>query len=369
MTRKLLTVEDFRASAKAGARPDGTVMRVAAGEPVGTDDAGRKIRFVFSDASVDRAGDSISADGWQTDDFMKNPVALWAHDSYEPPIGRASNVGPESGKLMGDIEFMAPEMSAFADTIYRMVLGKYINAVSVGFIPLEYSFVEDKDRPWGIDFKRQELLEISVCPVPCNPNALAEARSKGINTTPLRAWAEKLLDGGPMGRILVPRKLLEETFRAAKTPSAVRMKYLAPKKDASDEDSSTDSSPADGNTDDDADKTMGDCGRAADEPCGMADPAECETHASKSENGDDPAADADDGTKDGDEDLPVDGEDDEEKALRRARKAATAAGLVLITPERLERVERAAKAQRLAKRAAARKREIEIIRLRPGQPL
>lgn len=222
MTRKLLTVDEFR-SAKDGERTDATVMRVVAAEP---EDAGdRKLRFIFSDATVDRAGDSIDPNGWQTDTFLQNPVALWAHDSYSPPIGRASAVGPVKAKLMGDIEFMLPDLSPFADSIYRMYKAKFLKAVSVGFIPLEWTFVNDSKRPFGIDFKRQELLEISCCPVPCNPAALQEAKAAGIDISPLREWASKLLDDG--GHVLIHRNVLEETFRQAKTPRTIRQKYLA----------------------------------------------------------------------------------------------------------------------------------------------
>jgi len=91
--------------------------------------------------------------------------------------------------------------------------------------------VPDGDRPFGIDFTKQELLEISVCPVPCNPNALQEAKANGIDTGPLREWASKVLDEG--GHVLIPRNLLEETFRQAKTPRTTRQKYLA-KSEASD---------------------------------------------------------------------------------------------------------------------------------------
>src|ERR1700730_7574412 len=103
MTRKLLTVDEFRASAKTGTKPEGMVFRVAVGDPVA--DEGRKIRFLFSDGTVDRSGDSIDPKGWEIEAFTDNPVALWAHDSLSPPIGRASNVGPSGNALMGDIEF------------------------------------------------------------------------------------------------------------------------------------------------------------------------------------------------------------------------------------------------------------------------
>ncbi len=225
MTRKLLTVDEFRTSAKDGGRPEGAVFRVAVSDPMAATDGSRTVRFVFSDGTVDRSGDSIDQSGWKTDSYLDNPVALWAHDSSSPPIGRSANVGTVAGKLMGDIEFMPADISPFADSIYRMVTAGFVKAVSVGFIPLEYSFSKDKNRPYGIDFTKQELLEISVCPVPCNPNALQEAKSLGIDTGPLREWASMVLDEG--GHILVPRNLLEETFRQAKTPRSTRQKYLA----------------------------------------------------------------------------------------------------------------------------------------------
>ena len=225
MTRKLLTADEFRSAANDYDPALGTVMRLAVAEPMVAAEGERKLRFVFSDGTVDRSGDSIDPAGWQIKTFMENPVALWAHDSSSPPIGRASNVGPLGLKLMGDIEFMPADISPFADSVYRMIKAGFVRAVSVGFIPLKYAFSNDKDRPYGIDFTKQELLEISVCPVPCNPNALHEAKSLGIDTGPLREWASKVLDEGSC--VLVPRNLLEETFRQAKTPRTVRQKYLA----------------------------------------------------------------------------------------------------------------------------------------------
>ena len=92
-------------------------------------------------------GDTIRASGWDIGDFERNPVALWAHDSSAPPIGGARNVGVEGKRLAGDIEFAPPETYLFADTIYRLVLGKFIRAVSVGFLPTRHLFVQDDPGP------------------------------------------------------------------------------------------------------------------------------------------------------------------------------------------------------------------------------
>jgi hypothetical protein len=109
---------------------------------------------------------------------------------------------------------------------YKMVEAGLLSAVSVGFMPLEFAWSTDKDRPYGMDFTKQELLEISLVPVPCNQNAIALAKSLGIDTGPLAEWAEQILDGE--GRVPVPRTFLESVFRAAKTPRAVQQKYLSP---------------------------------------------------------------------------------------------------------------------------------------------
>jgi phage head maturation protease len=47
---------------------------------------------------------------------------------------------------------------------------RYINAVSVGFKPLEWT--NSKERPGSVDFQKQELLELSLVGVPANASAL-----------------------------------------------------------------------------------------------------------------------------------------------------------------------------------------------------
>lgn len=278
MTLKLLSVEAFKAAAKDGSRPEAMVFRLATGEPQIVDET-RTARFVFSDDRVDLAGDSIKQDGWETDDFNANPVALFSHASWDPPIGRAANVGVKGNKLVGDIEFASADIYPFADTIYRLVKGGFLKAVSVGFMPLECDYSNDKDRPYGMVFLRQKLLEISLCSVPCNPGALIEARAAGIDTEPLREWASKVLDSGD--QIMVPRQLLEETFKAAKTPKTTRQKYLKPTKTAEEiaaETAAAEAARAASEAADSAIIAPGNCGRTQDETCGMTNPQECSVH-------------------------------------------------------------------------------------------
>jgi HK97 family phage prohead protease len=295
--KSLVSLDEFRAAAREDHALKATVQRLATGDATEVEGKSRTLRFCFSDGSVDRAGDRIDPKGWELDAFNKNPVALWAHDSWSPPIGRASGVGPIGKRLMGDIEFAGAEIYPFADTIYLLSKGGFINAVSVGFNPLEWTFVNDADRPYGIDFKRQELLEISVCPVPCNSNALAEARSKGIDTRPIVEWAEKVLDLG--GSAPIAKIELEALRKQASDKPGVRY-YLTGGKSLTASQAATikgqfDDWLAGGATNllilegglelksigkDDAAPT---CSRAKDKDCGMLDPAECAIHRDMTE--------------------------------------------------------------------------------------
>lgn len=226
MTKQLLSVDGFRASVKDGEvmPPDAMVVSASGGEPQATQ--GRRIKFVFSDNSIDRARDKINQNGWDLSTFVKNPVALFAHDSssLHSVLGKALNVATISNQLRGEIDFTTADINPFADTAFKMVKAGLLSAVSVGFLPIDYAFATDKDRTGGIDFQRQQLLEISLCAIPANPNALVIARSMGIDTVPIADWAERILSSD--GKVLVPRPFLEATFRAAKTPRSVRNKYL-----------------------------------------------------------------------------------------------------------------------------------------------
>lgn len=223
---RLVERDEFFEAIKDGSSVEGLALRKAFSvQAKAVDGEDRTIDFVISTAAIDRSKDSIAVDGWDYNAYLKSPVVLWCHDSSQPPVGKALSVSKGSDALLSRAQFMHRDLSPFADSIFRMYQEGFLSAVSVGFVPKSYSFSPDKGREFGIDFKTQELLEYSCCPVPANPEALIAARAKGIDTGPIREWASKLLDEG--GHVLIPRPVLEETFRQAKTPRTVRQKYLA----------------------------------------------------------------------------------------------------------------------------------------------
>jgi HK97 family phage prohead protease len=179
MTIKYLSQSDFHDLASRGAASGAVVERLGSVARA-ADNSSRVITFCFSDGSVDRVGDTINPHGWQLSGFKANPVCLWAHLSSEPPIGRVLRTYVSGERLMGDIEFASAEVYPFADQVYKLVANRFINSVSVGFQPIECKFSDDDTRGFGVDFIRQELLEISVVPVPANANALVQASVKAL---------------------------------------------------------------------------------------------------------------------------------------------------------------------------------------------
>src|SRR6185437_2590328 len=70
-------------------------------------------------------------------------------------------------------------------TIFNLYQGKFLRAVSVGFMPLEMpKRITDTEgnATGGYEFTNQELLELSAVPVPANPEAVARMASKGFGT-------------------------------------------------------------------------------------------------------------------------------------------------------------------------------------------
>ena len=173
----------------------------------------RCIRYSFSDATVGRDMHTIQPEAWITDNFEANPVFLWAHQDDELPVGRVENLATQAGRLIGQVRYAE---HPFADAVYQMVKGGFLNATSTGWLPLEWRAANDRKRPGGLDFTRVELLEISQVPVPALPTALVTARKSGIDTRPLYDWAERLLDHGDFA--VIGKRELEALRKAARMP-------------------------------------------------------------------------------------------------------------------------------------------------------
>ena len=163
---------------------DAPIVNKAAFGGVRAAPADGPITFVASDESEDRMGDVIAAEGWELDDYQRNPVFLWAHDYTRTPVGRAVWTGVEGRRLLTSVVFAPTAFAREVEALYRQ---GFLRAVSVGFRAKAFVFRTAAGGGEGVRFTRQELVEVSAVPVPANPSALAKAMAGGLDAPRLRS--------------------------------------------------------------------------------------------------------------------------------------------------------------------------------------
>lgn len=208
--RRFVGLDDWKADAKAQkASADVALRKSFAGVfKADGDSATAPIRIRITTAQRDRDRDTVAASGWKLDNYLKNPVVLWAHDYRSFPIARDTGLTIDAEGLTGTPQFATEDENPWAPYCERLIRGGFLNAASVGFAPLSWSYNEEER---GVDFQEAELLEYSIVPVPSNPGALVEARGAGIEIGWIAEWAEKALDEwhGASG-LWVPRQAVEQ---------------------------------------------------------------------------------------------------------------------------------------------------------------
>jgi HK97 family phage prohead protease len=111
-------------------------------------------------------------------------VIEWAHRYDIPAIGRAEGLYADEKGLHGTVIFNDREYDPFGWGIGERVKNGVIRAGSVGFRVIEIEIPDKETAKDGttLIFRKQELLEFSICNVPANPWALAKppALSKEI---------------------------------------------------------------------------------------------------------------------------------------------------------------------------------------------
>jgi len=136
--------------------------------------------WTLSTFDLDRFGERIDPQGWDFKRYMNNPVVEWAHRFDIPAIGKIEGLSVDDNGLHGVVIFNGKEYDAFGWSIGERVKNGVIRAGSVGFRVIEIEIPSKEDAPNGgkdgtdLIFRKQELLEFSICNVPANPFALAK---------------------------------------------------------------------------------------------------------------------------------------------------------------------------------------------------
>jgi HK97 family phage prohead protease len=134
------------------------------------------IAWTLTTFDLDRFGERIDPQGWDFKRYINNPVVEWAHRYDIPAIGKIEGLAVDNDGLHGLVFFNDKSFDAFGWSIGERVKAGVIRAGSVGFRAIEIEIPSKEDSKDGtcLIFRKQELLEFSICNVPANPFALSK---------------------------------------------------------------------------------------------------------------------------------------------------------------------------------------------------
>ncbi len=153
----------------------------------------RTVEFVISTEAVDKHRTVFRRDGWQLDEYQRNPIVMYNHammsDDPDTIIG-TSEVFFDGDDMIGRVMFEPSDINPLAEKIFRKVLAGTLKMASIGAIPSEGHFGK-KDRgenPDVLYFTKQTLTEWSIVPVGSNPDAHKR------NNDGVQEWKQKLVN-------------------------------------------------------------------------------------------------------------------------------------------------------------------------------
>jgi HK97 family phage prohead protease len=151
-----------------------------------TPDIPNRISWTFSTFDLDSFDERIDPEGWDLRRYLKNPVIQWAHRYDIPAIGWAENVRADKDGLHGVVVFNDKDYDPFGWSIGERVRRGVLRAGSVGFKILEIEIPDKETANDGTSliFRKQELLEFSICNVPANPAALVQSNKTQATINP-----------------------------------------------------------------------------------------------------------------------------------------------------------------------------------------
>ena len=155
------------------------------------------VEYIASDESLDSYSEIISAKGWRFSRFQKNAPFVDSHDywSIDKLLGRVTAARVEGRALVETVQWAKDvEENALARLGWKMTLGGFLKAVSVGFFPTKWArnggdgfqaacaeigLKPENAKDVRAIYLEQEQIELSACIIGANPNALAKSFAEG----------------------------------------------------------------------------------------------------------------------------------------------------------------------------------------------
>ena len=147
---------------------------------------GEKVRYllIIGPEATSRLERHILVRQPGTEEFLLNPVVLWAHQRAMPPVGTCLSLDVQPGRVVAVTKFAAGV--PLAEDVFRLYAQGVLRGWSVGLLPRR-AVPQRGGR--GLRIEAWDLLEYSAVPVPENPEALTLAVEKGlVRDRGLRDW-------------------------------------------------------------------------------------------------------------------------------------------------------------------------------------
>src|SRR5262245_53319065 len=108
------------------------------------------VRSVITTIDPDRAGDVVIPTGIQNvEEFLLNPVVLWAHTRAEfPPIGVCEWLDVQPRRIVAQTRFARGV--PFAEDVFRLYEQGVLRGWSIGFVPHQAKRVVHRDGSTGL---------------------------------------------------------------------------------------------------------------------------------------------------------------------------------------------------------------------------
>lgn len=162
-------------------QPQARTMSMNILERSAVDPTRRSVTIAANDRA--RSVPDLDLNGLRFDNYRRNPVVMWAHDSVgrSPsgglPIGRTLAISrAPNGAIIAEFEFL--ENDAFAQRIRNAWDKGFLRAASISWLPLE-SRPANNGRLRDV---RSELLEWSIVSIPADPDALRETHRRMLDS-------------------------------------------------------------------------------------------------------------------------------------------------------------------------------------------
>ena len=138
-------------------------------------------RMVIAANELSRNGDELNLRGVAFKNYLKNPVVLWAHDSFGGvPIAKTLEIAhDDQGRIVADFQFNSED--EFASRVENAWNGGFIRAASIRYLPTKV--VEVRGKAGEVErfrIEESELLEWSLVPIPADPDSV-RAAARALN--------------------------------------------------------------------------------------------------------------------------------------------------------------------------------------------